>query len=175
MENIYKGPFSDETKKLKRNLLLASIVSSFIGFTKELPRSISLLGISIDSTKQILVGWFIFFITLYFFLHFLAVACPELARWLQPFYQSKYKKEELLKHPAFDITDFLDIPSPVDEYDVSSVVEGAEYDAKYKAMGKLKILYKFVYLKLFIEIILPVLFALFGLTILAITILSICQ
>ena len=53
---IYESPFSDETKKLRLNSLLASMLCLFIGLTKQLPSQFSFLGIKFTSAQQGLVG-----------------------------------------------------------------------------------------------------------------------
>ncbi len=78
--SIYDSPFSDETKTLRRNSLIASGLSLFIGLTNELPKQFSLLGVSFNSEQQETMSWFIFAVAAYLFLHFLSVGGVEFAK-----------------------------------------------------------------------------------------------
>ena len=156
--SIYKSPLSEETLKLRRNSVLASLISLFIGLTQEIPTKFALLGITFESVeKQIIVGWGIFFITLYLFLHFLSVAALELARWIHPLIKDGILKSGLLRHPAFDETDFLDINYHVDanEQDLNIFRESEEKAANTRTFERLKPLYAFVYVKLIVEVLVP--------------------
>ncbi len=165
--SIYENPLSEETMKLRRNAILSAVVCLFISFSEALPTKISAIGLTFDKVEQqATLGWFIFSISLYLFLHFISNAFVEVAKWLQPYIQSKIYKAELLKHPAFDETHFIDqtdMGYAPDEQDLN-VISRCEYsDAGYATKRKLKSLYFFIYLKLFIEIALPLILGVFGL------------
>jgi hypothetical protein len=117
--SIYDSPFSDETKRIRRNSLLASGLCLFIGLTGELPEKFALFGVTFSSAQQNTLGWFIFSVSLYFFVHFMSVACVEIARWIHPFYAGVLARRKLLKHPAFDITDFVNVGGPIDKHDIA--------------------------------------------------------
>ncbi|MBH0074777.1 hypothetical protein I6F48_04250 [Pseudoalteromonas sp. SWYJ118] len=165
--SIYESPLSEETMKLRRNTILSSVVCLFVSFSGALPTKISAIGLTFDKVEQqATLGWFIFFISLYLFLHFISNAFVEVARWLQPYIQSRLYKTELLKHPAFDPTTFINQTNmgyDPQEQDLN-VISTCEYsDAGYATKKKLKPLYVFIYLKLFMEVILPLIIGLIGL------------
>ena len=160
---IYESPFSDETKKLRLNSLLASGLCLFVGLTGELPEKFSLFGVSFTSSQQNILGWFIFSVAAYLYLHFLSVACVEIAKWIHPFYVAMFTKKKLLEHPAFDETDFMNLPGPFDEQDRNDIAEEIELRSKWHVQGRLKYLYNLVYLKLTIEVIVPFVIGAWGL------------
>ena len=63
---------AESTLKLKKNTLIFSGVSLFIGLTKSLPTKINLIGLDLTSNPKTL-GWFIFYITLVLFFHYFFV------------------------------------------------------------------------------------------------------
>tara|TARA_R110000764_G_scaffold53078_1_gene115329 strand:+ start:1854 stop:2396 length:543 start_codon:yes stop_codon:yes gene_type:complete len=165
--SIYENPLSEETMKLRRNAIISAVVCLFISFSGALPTKISAIGLTFDKVEQqAILGWFIFFISLYLFLHFVSNAFVEVAKWLQPYIQSKVYKTELLKHPRFDETYFIsqtDMGYSSDEQN-ANIISNCEYsNAEYTTKNKLKSLYFFIYLKLFIEIALPLILGMFGL------------
>ena len=162
--SIYDSPFTDETKKLRRNLLIASSVCIFISMTNHLPTSFALWGAKFDSQQQTVVGWLLFFITLYLFLHFFASACVELAKWIQPFYEGIVAKKRILQHPDYDKTDWEEF---LREDEPADIIESAKKYAHIHVEKRLKHLYNFIYLKLVIEIFIPVAIGIFGLLTLA--------
>lgn len=161
--SIYENPISAETQILRRNSLLASSLCLFISLTKELPKSFAFFDVNFDASQQLNVGWFLFLVTLYLYLHFVANAGIELASWLEPLYSWVYAREELLKHPAFEREDFMDIPLPVDEFNLQDVQAEAAVVGKDNAKKRLRHLYRLVYLKITLEIIIPLLIGLWGL------------
>lgn len=170
--SIYNSPFSEETRKIRLNCLLPSGLCLFIGLTGELPERFSLLGISFSTEQQTVVGWFIFAISLYIYIHFVSVASIEIAKWIHPFFKDAVAKRELLKHPAFDETDFIDIPYPIDEHDKGQIAAQATDHADWRVQRKLRPLYGWVYPKLVLEIAVPYLFGLSGLVMLGLLITS---
>lgn len=164
--SVYVSPLSEETTKLRRNAMLSSLICLFIAYTEKLPQKLSLLGITFDSPeKQMVVGWFLFFVSSYLFLHFISVASIEVAKWLHPLVSQKILKSDLLKHPAFDETDFIEgFPGhPIDEQDLNIITEAAKKDADRHTYKRLRFLYGFIYIRLFIEILLPVIIGIYGL------------
>jgi len=75
--------FSEETKKIKTQLLILSGICLFIGLTKSLPEKIAILGLDLSNTPTV-TGWFIFVVTLYFFLIFLSSSIPEFINHFLP-------------------------------------------------------------------------------------------
>jgi len=155
--SIYDSPLSEDTKKIRRNLLIASSLCIFISITNHLPSSFALWGAKLDANQQPIVGWFIFSITAYLYLHFFASAGVEIAKWFQPFYEGIVEKRKLLKHPAFDETDWMEFLGPDDPHDLENVKKMAKSEAKAFVEKKLRHLYKLIYLKLTMEAVLPVL------------------
>ncbi len=153
--SIYNSPFSDETKKIRRNSLLASGLSLFIGLSGNLPEKFALLGVTFTTTQQNIFGWFIFSTSLYLFLHFISVGSVEIAKWLHPYYVRSLTKKEVLKHGAFDETDFINLPGPDNEQDKSKIYAQAEEESEWYTKKRLKYLYNLVYLKLIIEVLVP--------------------
>lgn len=164
--SIYQSPFSDETIKLRRNAVLSSAVCLFIGLTEELPSKFSLLGISFESTeKQVIAGWFLLSVSAYIFLHFISYAFVEIAKWLHPLIKHKIYKSGLLKHPAFDDTDFMPdyIFIESNEQDKNLLSQAEDRNADAHTFKRLTPLYAFIYLRLAIEIFVPVFIGVFGL------------
>ncbi len=161
--SIYDSPFSEETKKIKRNVLVASCVCIFISMTNQLPTSFVLWGADFDVKQQTIVGWLLFSITSYFYIHFLSNAGIEIAKWIQPFYIGIVKRNKLLKHPAYDATDWMNILKPYDENSIEYISALAENEAKEYVDKKLKYLFGLIYLKLVTEVLVPLLVGAFGL------------
>ncbi len=163
--SIYDSPFSDEAKTLRRNSLIASGLSLFIGLTGELPKQFSLLGVTFNSQQQDTMSWFIFAVTTYLFLHFLSVGGVEFAKWIHPFFAARKQKKILLeRYPvAFSEEDFANIPPPVNEQDKSDMAADAMESAIWQVQRNLSIFYKLIYLRLVLEIIAPLLFGIWGL------------
>jgi hypothetical protein len=157
--SIYESPLSDETKVLRRNSLLSSGLCLFIAMTGELPSQFSLLGVSFSANQQELIGWFILAVAFYFFLHFISMASVEVARWVHPIYRSVVTKKTLLEDYsyAFDEEDFVNIPEQVNEQDKNAMYKNAKEYADMHVTSKLRWLYSLIYLKLAIEILVPVL------------------
>ena len=161
--SIYESPFSDETKKLRLNSMLASLLCLFIGTTGKLPSEFSLLGIKFTSDQQQIVGWFILLVSVYLFVHFISSAFVELAKWIHPFYKGVVAKKELLKHPAFDEEDFMDWSIFLeDSQDKGEIRKAHLAQADWYVQGKLRPLYFFIYPKLLVEIVAPLLAGLSG-------------
>ncbi|MGF1756445.1 hypothetical protein L4D76_00505 [Photobacterium sagamiensis] len=171
--SIFNNPFSDETMKLRRNCLLSTTVCLFVGLTETLPSKIALLGISFESNQQSIVGWFLFVLSLYTFLHFVSVAAVELAHWIKPFLVELETKKELLKHPGYDPVDFAYFNEPPqNSQDLNEVSAYTRKQAEIHINRKMAILFRWVYLKLVIEIIIPVIIGIWGLVMVAILIMA---
>lgn len=167
---------SDETKKFRRNSVLASGLCLFIGLTGVLPEKFALLGVSFESPEQqYMLAWFIFYVSLYLFLHFISAAIVEIARWVHPLFTQILTKRKLLKHPAFDETDWMDIPYPIDDQDKNEIGEEARSHSEWKVGVKLKPFYSLIYLQLTIEIIVPISLGCYGLFKLAKLIISLAS
>ncbi|KJY98980.1 hypothetical protein [Pseudoalteromonas ruthenica] len=156
--SIYDSPFSDETKVLRRNSLLLSGICLFIGLTGELPSKLALLGVSFDTSQQSTIGWFFLAILVYFYLHFISNAAVEVAKWIHPFLKTISAKKIMLTSysHAFDEEDFVNIPNQVDEGDKNDMQADALSTADWQVKNKLSLLYKMIYLKLTIEILIPI-------------------
>ena len=161
--SIYDSPFSEETKRIKRNVLVASSICIFIGLTNQLPASFTLWGAEFDTKQQIMVGWFLFSVTAYFYIYFVSNAGIEIAKWIQPFYIGVVKRKKLLKHPAFDETDWMSFLQPYDEHSIEHITALAENEAEIYVKKRLRYLYGLIYLKLITEALVPLLIGAFGL------------
>jgi hypothetical protein len=156
--SLYDSPFSDETKVLRRNSLLLSGICLFIGLTGELPSKLALLGVSFSTSQQSIIGWFLLAILVYFYLHFISNAAVDVAKWIHPFLKTITAKKIMLKtYPhAFDQEDFANIPNQVNEQDKSDMRADALSRADWQITNRLSLLYRMIYLKLTIEIAVPV-------------------
>ena len=156
--SIYDSPFSDETKVLRRNSLLLSGICLFIGLTGELPSKLALLGVSFTTSQQSIIGWFLVAFLAYFYLHFISNAAVEIAKWVHPFFKIVSAKKIMLTRysHAFDETDFVNIPDQVNEQDKNDMQADALSAADWEIANKLSWLYRMIYLKLTIEIVVPV-------------------
>jgi len=136
----------------------------FIGVTEKLPSELSLLGIKFSSDQQQTVGWFIFIVTVYLFIHYISASCVEFAKWVHPFYKSVIAKRRLLKHPGFDEESFTDRDALLeDDQDRNSIIRKTLVKSDWYVQGKLRPLYFFIYPKLIVEILVPFLVGLLGL------------
>ena len=160
------------TGAVRRNLLIASSVAFFIGWTRALPTEISFLGLKFLDDQKEAISWAIFGVTVYFFLHFLASACVELSVFLKPKAFFRAYKKDLLTHPAFDETVWMDIGPPADPHNLDEVQEEARRDAKYAAERAVRPLENMVYVKLAIDVVFPLVFPLVALSYLLYAILS---
>jgi hypothetical protein len=162
--SIYDSPFSDETKVLRRNSLILSGICLFIGVTGELPSKFALLGVSFSTPQQNVIGWFLFSVLGYFYLHFLSNAAVEIAKWVHPFFKIISAKEIMLSQysHAFDENDFENIPDQVNEQDKKDMQADAISTADWQVKNRLRWLYKMIYIKLIIEILAPVCFGIWA-------------
>ena len=162
--SIYDSPLSDETKKIRRNSVLASVLCLFIGITAELPKKFALLGVGFESPQQqSTLGWFLFSVSAYLLIHFVSVAGVEVAKWIHPFFTQNIAKQELLQHPAFDESDFYDLWDKFEEQDKNRIRKAVTEQSEWDAGVKLKYLYRLVYLRLLVEIVVPVVLGSYGL------------
>jgi len=168
-DKIEQFSLSDETRKNRRSLLLISVLAFFIGLTGSLPTELSFVGLKF-SDQAVAVSWFIFSITLFFFLAFLASSAVELSVFLKPrAFFAAYKKQ-LLQHPAYDETDWMDIAPPADPHNLDEVQGEARRDAKWAAEKAMKPLERFVWLRLLLDLVFPLIFSLVAMILLAVTI-----
>ena len=79
---------SEKTQKIKTKSLALSGVSLFIGLTQSMPTKISLIGLNLEKNELIL-GWFIFFITIYLLFHFIIMVVVELIEFNSSFFIRK--------------------------------------------------------------------------------------
>ncbi len=161
--SIYDSPFSEDTKKIRRNLLIASSISIFIGMTNQLPSTFALWGAKFDSDQQTTVGWLLFSANFYLYLQFIATAGVEIAKWLQPFYEKVIVRKKLMQHPAFDETDWLDYFDFDDDEDLEKVKAMAKTQAETYVKNKLRHLYGLIYLQLIMDALIPLLLGAFAL------------
>jgi len=161
--SIDESPFSEETVKLRRNALLASLICLFIGLTEKLPEKIAVLGVSFDAPKQNLVGWFIFSVSLYLFIHFISVAFIEVKQWIQPKLIDSTTRNKLLEYIQFDPTDFIDLPCDPHKASKNQIADSTRKDVEWQMRRKLRFLNFFSYLRLIIELIVPILVGVWGL------------
>ena len=68
--------YTEKLIKIKAKLLILSSISLFVALTETLPTKIALLGLDFSENQNIL-GWFILFSTIYFFVSFCARAFLE--------------------------------------------------------------------------------------------------
>jgi hypothetical protein len=160
--SIYDNPFSDETKKIRRNSLLASGLSLFIGLSGSLPEKFSLLGISFSMAQQNTVGWFIFSISTYLFLLFILVSVFEIAKWYHPFHVTSLAKKTALEHPDFCEDDFEHIPAGPAVFS-DEIYHEAKNFATSKSMIKLSPLFRVGYVKVAVETLVPLIIGAWGL------------
>ena len=72
--------FSESLIKVKTKLLILSCICLFIGLTEALPKKIAVLGLDLTNNSDV-AGWFVFVITLYFFVVFLVNTGIELIKY----------------------------------------------------------------------------------------------
>jgi hypothetical protein len=71
---------SEEIKRIeniRRNSNIASGISLFIGLTQSIPNKFIFIGIELDDDGKNVLGMFIFFITLYYYLYFISTTLPQ--------------------------------------------------------------------------------------------------
>jgi hypothetical protein len=170
-----ESPFSEETKKLRRNTVFLSGVCLFIGITEQFPTKFALLGMSFESgEQQATLGWFLLFITLYSFMHFVAVTGIEVAKWVHPLYTYTIAKEKLLEHPAFDEEDFHYLADPFEiSEDKNEIAKVVHQQSKWQAEKKLRYLYNGSVVRIILELLAPAVLFASGVSTLMMLILSI--
>lgn len=160
--SIYESPLSDETRKLRLNSLITTSLCLFIGLTGDLPQEFSVLGLKFSNNQQEIIGWFLVSVTTYTFLHFVSCGLIEVVNWIRPFYIYTIKKKKLLRHPAYDETDFMEMCGQINEYDLKQVQDEADRYAHLYVENKLGFVIFFVYLRIFIDVILPLIVGVTG-------------
>ena len=148
-----KSPLSEETKVLRRNLLIVSGICLFIGVTGQLPEKFALLGVTFDASQKNIVGWFIVTVEAYLYLHFIASAMPEVAEWMEPLIESRIYRKKMESHPLHEDGYIPSQPASMQDYEAYSDEKAGE--ARYSSEYKLRFLFWFFYLKLAIEVVFP--------------------
>ena len=156
--SIYNDPFSEETIKLRHNSLLSSTACLFIGLTNSVPNKIALFGLGVQPANESMIGWFILLVSSYVYFHFLSSAIIELADWVKPFWVYINTKKELIINGPFHEDDFENIPAPTDESDRNAMYQDAKEHKIWEFAQRFSFAYKFIYLKLLIEVLVPIIF-----------------
>ena len=156
--SIYSDLISTETKIVRRNLLATSIPCLFVATSEKIPTSLPLIDIN-DSSHPYLIGWFLLYGTIYLLLHFLSLALINIADWVHPLLMSNQVKETMLGHPAIDETFYLDIEDIHDNYDLEVFGNRVKKESIEKVNYKLRFLYMSVYLKITLEVLVPIILA----------------
>lgn len=164
---IKKSPLSEESKALRRNFVLMSAACIFIGLTGSVPDKVAVFGLDFNATQKDYVIWFMAAVEIYFLLHFYSIAVVEVTDWVGPFYEAVLYKRRMLQHPAFDEADFLDVGPPADLYNLNEYQDEARRDAKYKVQRTFRYFYSGIYVKLIIELIMPLVLSIWALYLLA--------
>lgn len=73
----------EQTHKIKSKLLIVSGVCLFIGIAESLPTKVAIIGLDL-SGKPAVLGWFIFIISIYFLLMFLASTTFDIIKYYLP-------------------------------------------------------------------------------------------
>ncbi|NJA07648.1 hypothetical protein [Methylomonas sp. UP202] len=155
--NLFDSPLSEETKKHKRNSIIASGICLFIALTATLPEKLAIFGINFSTfVQQKTAGWFIFSVSIYIFLYYLAYALPEIAKWLRPLFTLRSLNKRLKNHPSFDGQDFSDFSGSDNPHNVGEFYIYHLKASERESEKRLKPLLNFIYLRLFLEIALPV-------------------
>ncbi|MBV1883716.1 MAG: hypothetical protein KUG82_18905 [Pseudomonadales bacterium] len=165
--DIYESPFSEETRNIRRNSLLACGLCLFIGLTENLPSKFGLLGLSFDVRQQYVIGWFILSVALYHFLHFLASGGIEFVNWIKPRFIDLVMTKKANETGLFDDDSSGDFYEGGNELDPSKIASEIKQASLVKVEHRLRYLYKIIFLKLVIEVLVPVVVAIWGLTALA--------
>jgi hypothetical protein len=92
---------------------------------------------------------------------------------IQPFYARVLTKRELLKHPAYGVTDWEGFHDPINHHDLNVVSAAAQYEAEWQYSKNLRPLCGMIYLKLFIDMLVPLVVGIRGLIELPIVVLSV--
>lgn len=77
-----KSIFTESTLKLKTKVYIFSGLSLFIGLTKVLPTKLTFIGLNLEHNNKLL-GWFLFIITLYFFIYFILMAGLDIFKFFK--------------------------------------------------------------------------------------------
>lgn len=155
----FSNPLSEETKKHKRNSVIVSGVCLLIALTATIPEKLAVFGINFSTAaQQKTVGWFIFSVSIYIFLYYLSYALPEIAKWLKPLFTVTRLKKRLKNHPAFEGQDFSDFFGSDNPHNVEEFYSYHLKASEKESEKRLRPLLNFIYLKLFLEIALPIIF-----------------
>ena len=120
---------AESTLKLKKNTLIFSGVSLFIGLTKSLPTKINLIGLDLTSNPKTL-GWFIFYITLVLFIHYFFVLTLD--------YLIYFKKNILSRKGKKLRGDVLDLTSDEISEEIDDRHDGTECNQQEEGAGTLE-------------------------------------
>lgn len=171
---------SEKTIKIRRNSLISSGFSLFIGLTQSIPNKFTLMGIELDDAGKGVLGVFIFSITLYYYLYFLSTTPPEVLKKITPYRRKKLQKNtrgEILGMNRKEIYSELYQYQEEQEQEQEHLMSGTEsgelqnIDKKVSSMidnSKFNHIYKLKWVSLMLELIPPLIIGFYGLVTLGI-------
>jgi hypothetical protein len=127
---------SEEIKRIeniRRNSNIASGISLFIGLTQSIPNKFIFIGIELDDDGKNVLGKFIFFITLYYYLYFISTTLPQSLINFTIYRHNKFEKS------------------------INNKIDSIIYNSKFNRMYKLK------WFALMLELMPPLIIGLCGL------------
>jgi hypothetical protein len=127
---------SEEIKRIeniRRNSNIASGISLFIGLTQSIPNKFIFIGIELDDDGKNVLGMFIFFITLYYYLYFISTTLPQSLINFTIYRHNKFEKS------------------------INNKIDSIIYNSKFNRMYKLK------WFALMLELMPPLIIGLCGL------------
>jgi len=150
--SVYISPLSDETKRIKRNLLITSCICIFIFFNGTLPASFTIFSAKFELGNDVSLGYILLGLICYFYLHFISSAFVESSLWFKEIYVPYLTEKKVFKHASYDPgPDY-----PLDDQDINLYRLQAEGESRWTVQKRINPFLKLIYLKLFIELVLPV-------------------
>jgi hypothetical protein len=156
---------SDDLKKIKSKGLVLSGISLFVALTQALPQKVAILGLDL-SKNETMAGWFILATSLYFLIIFIIFSTLEIIQYYIPYLISK----KTAKTTGDTIGLTIEECSPEYESDDPDIgtPSGEEKEINTKNQ-KITYQYKNNFIrfsnlvKLFIEVVFPIIFGLISL------------
>jgi len=162
---------SEDSRKTRRNLMVVSVACLLVGYTEQLPTKLSTLGITFDAGTQNLIGLGLFFVGVYFWMYFFICGWLEFLQWdkessiarkiSELYNDDDAKGERISTHDqAVHEVELLEC-AYADSYSISA--EYRHHRAKETVDAKLESLSFLIRARVFFELVMPLLLALWGL------------
>ncbi len=152
--SIYENPFSEDTKKLRRNLLVSATSSLFVGLNGKVPSTVPIFDLKTEQNPE-LIGWFLLIITISMLLHFVSSASIEIANWLHPQISNDNTETEIEQLIDAKASHLYEIKRPLDDKEIERFRSHLQMGSDLKAEHQLRYFYYSNNLRFIMEAIIP--------------------